>query len=95
MLRETYQSIISYLLTDQDNGVRRTLLNTEITKLCEFLGHQRTNDVILSHIITFLNNKQDFELRASFFDNIVQIAKFLGQQCSKILVSFHLLKKRF
>ena len=87
VLRDTFQTIISYLLTDQDNSVRRTLLMTDISTLCEFLGQTRTNDVILSHIITFLNNKYDFELRCSFFDNVIHIATFLGQSCSKILVS--------
>lgn len=43
------------------------------------------NDVILSHMVTFLNDKTDKHLRASFFDNFVDVAAFVGQQCSPIL----------
>lgn len=43
------------------------------------------NDVILSHMVTFLNDKTDKHLRASFFDNFVDVAAFVDQQCSPIL----------
>lgn len=43
------------------------------------------NDVILSHMVTFLNDKTDKNLRASFFDNFVNVASFVGSQCSPIL----------
>ncbi|KAI1294765.1 Phosphoinositide 3-kinase regulatory subunit 4 [Halotydeus destructor] len=87
-LKETelkFQMIISYILTDMDNAVRRTLLTSNISKLCVFLGVEKTNDVILSHIITFLNDKADFELRCCFFENIVPITTYLGSECSTIL----------
>ena len=80
-----FQEMISHLLTDPANEVKRVLLDTDVSKLCVFLGRAKTNDVILSHIITFLNDKDDFELRSSFFDNIVPIAAYLGSQSSSIL----------
>jgi phosphoinositide-3-kinase regulatory subunit 4 len=59
LLHEAFQLIVSNLLTDSDNNVRRTLLlNPEnCANLCVFFGRQKTNDVLLSHIITFLNDK--------------------------------------
>lgn len=59
LLHDSFQLIVSHLLTDQNNYVRRTLLSTSnsIAKLCVFFGRQKTNDIILSHIITFLNDK--------------------------------------
>lgn len=36
-------------------------------------------------MVTFLNDKTDKHLRASFFDNFVDVAAFVGQQCSPIL----------
>lgn len=36
-------------------------------------------------MVTFLNDKTDKHLRASFFDNFVDVAAFAGQQCSPIL----------
>lgn len=44
------------------------------------------NDLILSHMITFLNDKEDKNLRGSFFDAIVGVAAFVGWQCSDILI---------
>jgi len=36
-------------------------------------------------MVTFLNDKTDKHLRASFFDNFVNVAAFVDQQCSPIL----------
>lgn len=44
------------------------------------------NDLVLSHMITFLNDKDDQNLRGSFFDNIVPVATFVGWQCTGCLV---------
>lgn len=56
-LQDTFQFMASHLLTDLDNSVKRTLLSQNISKLCTFFGRQKTNDIMLSHIITFLNDK--------------------------------------
>lgn len=40
----------------------------------------------MSHIITFLNDKEDKNLRGTFFDCIVGIAAFVGWHCSPILL---------
>ncbi|RWS10687.1 hypothetical protein B4U79_02231 [Dinothrombium tinctorium] len=85
ILQETFQSIVSHLLTDPENSVKITLLSSDISKLCTFFGKQKTNDIILSHIVTFLNEKEGFELRCSFFDSVVPISTFLGSQSSPIL----------
>lgn len=78
VLQSVFQEMISRLLTDQVNDVRRALLDSRVSTLCTFLGRSKTHDVILSHIVTFLNDKSDYELRACFFDNVVPIAAFLG-----------------
>lgn len=36
-------------------------------------------------MVTFLNDKTDKHLRASFFDNFVNVVAFVDQQCSPIL----------
>lgn len=43
------------------------------------------NDVLLSHMITFLNDKENKELRGAFFDSIVGVAAYIGWHCSTIL----------
>ena len=74
------------LLTDSQNLVKQTLIESGISKLCEFFGKQKANDVILSHVITFLNDKEDKELRGSFFECIVDVAAYVGWYCSPILM---------
>lgn len=37
-------------------------------------------------MITFLNDKEDTNLRGTFFDCIVGVAAFVGWQCSDILI---------
>ncbi|XP_015367758.1 PREDICTED: phosphoinositide 3-kinase regulatory subunit 4 [Diuraphis noxia] len=84
-LQEMVQQSVSSLLTDSHNIVKQTLVNSNIIELCEFFGTQRANDVLLSHMVTFLNDKTDKHLRASFFDNFVNVVAFVDQQCSPIL----------
>lgn len=56
--------------------VKRAVLHN-ISALCIFLGRQRTNDVILSHMITYLNDR-DWLLRLAFFESIVDVAACAG-----------------
>lgn len=37
-------------------------------------------------MITFLNDKDDSQLRISFYENIVGVASFVGHECSPILL---------
>ena len=50
-----------------------------------FFGRQKANDVLLSHMITFLNDKQDWHLRGTFFDSIVGVASYVGWQSLAML----------
>ena len=56
-----------------------------VTKLAVFFGKPRAKDILLSHMITFLNDKEDARLRDSFYENIVGVSAFVGWQCSPIL----------
>lgn len=40
------------------------------------------HDVLLSHMNTFLNDKEAKELRASFFNCIVGVCAYIGLHCS-------------
>ena len=50
----------------------------DITRLCTFFGKQKTNDFLLPLIITFLNDRHDWELRCAFLNNIVGVSSFVG-----------------
>ncbi|XP_074653856.1 phosphoinositide 3-kinase regulatory subunit 4-like [Tubulanus polymorphus] len=84
-LHEMIQQKVVTLLSDPDNSVKQTLLENGITRLCVFFGRQKANDVLLSHMITFLNDKYDWHLRGAFFDSIVGVAAYVGWQSSTIL----------
>ena len=84
-LHEVIQSKVVNLLSDSENIVKQTLLEKGITRLCVFFGRQKANDVLLSHMITFLNDKQDWHLRAVFFDSIVGVASYVGWQSLAML----------
>lgn len=85
-LHDMLHQAVSNLLTDTQPIVKQTLMECGITKLCVFFGRQKANDLILSHMITFLNDKEDKSLRGSFFECIVGVAAFVGWQCSDILI---------
>ncbi|XP_033210037.1 phosphoinositide 3-kinase regulatory subunit 4 isoform X2 [Belonocnema kinseyi] len=85
-LHEMVQQSVSTLLTDPQNLVKQTLMENGINKLCVFFGKQKANDVLLSHVITFLNDKEDKQLRGSFFECIVGVAAYVGWHSSPILM---------
>ena len=74
------------LLADPVNAVKQALMEHSVMKLAIFFGKLKANDVLLSHMITFLNDKEDAQLRDSFYENIVGVAAFVGWQCSPILL---------
>lgn len=78
------QAVLS-LLTDTQPIVKQTLMESGICDLCAFFGKEKANDVILSHIMTFLND-DDKNLRGAFYDNIAGVAGYVGWQASDILV---------
>ncbi|KAF9450029.1 ARM repeat-containing protein [Macrolepiota fuliginosa MF-IS2] len=75
-LQAHIQEHLSALLVDSSSVIKRAVLR-DISSLCIFLGRQRTNDVLLSHMITYLNDR-DWLLRYAFFDSIVDVAACAG-----------------
>ena len=64
------------LLTDSDSSVRRAFLGS-VSSLCVFLGSAKANDIVISHLNTYLNDK-DWMLKCAFFHTIVGVATFVG-----------------
>jgi len=84
-LHEIVAQMVTLLLEDNSNCVKQVLVSKGAARLAVFFGRQRANDVLLSHMITFLNDKEDSHLRFCFYDNIAGVASFVGWQCSPIL----------
>lgn len=64
------------LLTDNDPSVRRAFLGS-VSSLCVFFGSAKANDVILSHLNTYLNDR-DWMLKCAFFETIVGVGAYVG-----------------
>lgn len=76
-LLEHFEVHTKALLTDSNASVRRAFLGS-VSSLCVFFGSSKANDVILSHLNTYLNDK-DWMLKCAFFHTIVGVAIFVGQ----------------
>lgn len=63
-------------MLDNVSDVKRAAL-TSVTQLCLVFGRYKTNEVLLSRMITYLNDK-DWRLRSAFLENIVSVAAFVG-----------------
>ncbi|KAI9673079.1 MAG: Serine/threonine-protein kinase [Trizodia sp. TS-e1964] len=75
-LVEYFETHTKALLTDPESSVRRAFLGS-VSSLCVFFGTAKANDVILSHLNTYLNDK-DWMLKCAFFETIVGVATFVG-----------------
>ncbi|CAE6379670.1 unnamed protein product [Rhizoctonia solani] len=75
-LHSAVQDVLTTALVDSASTVKRAVLHN-ISSLCVFFGRQKTNDVLLSHMITYLNGR-DWLLRYAFFDSIVGVAACVG-----------------
>ena len=84
-LHTMVQEKVVHLICDSENIVKQTLLSHGVAGLCVFFGRHKTSDVLLSHIVTFLNDKKDWHMRALFFDVIVDVMSYVGWSCDHIL----------
>ena len=75
-LQNAIQEHLITLLVDPSSVVKRAVLH-DVSSMCIFLGRQRTNDILLSHMITYLNDR-DWHIRYAFFNAIVDVAACAG-----------------
>ena len=81
MLSEIQASVDEHaaiLLVDSSANVKRAVLET-VSDLSAFFGRQRANETVLSHVMTYLNDR-DWSLRLAFFDGIVNVGAFMGMK---------------
>ena len=63
-------------MVDNDPAVRRAFLGS-VSSLCVFFGPPKANEVVLSHLNTYLNDK-DWILKCAFFETVVGVAAYVG-----------------
>nr|CAH8849108.1 unnamed protein product [Trichobilharzia regenti] len=88
ILKSCIQERLVALFSDTDPNVRLGLMNTHsLSSLASFFGRSRTNGTLLSHMITYLNDKVKPDLRAAFFRQVSPLATLIGAQSVTILRS--------
>ncbi|KAL4886666.1 hypothetical protein BJY04DRAFT_228458 [Aspergillus karnatakaensis] len=75
-LLDYFEAHTKALLTDTDAFVRRAFLGS-VPDLCVFFGNLKTNEVILSHLNTYLNDR-NWILKCAFFEAVVGVAAYVG-----------------
>ncbi|KRX84177.1 Eukaryotic initiation factor 4A, partial [Trichinella sp. T6] len=83
------QDMIVTLLCDPDYAVRKTLVRDSLRNLCGLLGQQKACDLLFSHIVTFLNEKQDWRLRCLFFQCCPIMITCIGSQSWCVLTPLY------
>lgn len=68
--------------------MKRVLVSTSgsLEGLCSYFGRVKSHDILLSHLITFLNDKDDWHLRAAFFRCVPGVASFIGWHAAPLLI---------
>lgn len=75
-LDSDFEHLCSILLTDSNPMVKISLVSN-ILPLCHYFGVEKTNDIILPHLITYLNDS-NYELRLTFLSSILKIGPYVG-----------------
>ncbi|KAJ1353124.1 hypothetical protein KIN20_009686 [Parelaphostrongylus tenuis] len=70
-LQKAISDIFEMLCSSQENSVRHCAVNrNSLEKLYTFFGRMNCGEILLRHMITFLNVKSDWRLRAAFFESL-------------------------
>lgn len=72
------------MLSEQPAAVKRAILS-DITTFCVLFGRVKTNEILLGHILTFLNDP-DWMLRCAFCESIVGVAGFVGSTATESFI---------
>ncbi|KAH3677232.1 hypothetical protein WICMUC_001813 [Wickerhamomyces mucosus] len=72
----SFETFATSILIDSDSNVKIALLRN-ILPLCSFFGQEKTNDLILSHLITYLNDR-NLLLRLSFIESVIGLSIYVG-----------------
>lgn len=80
-LHETISRWVVHITTDQSehsSPVKRALLG-DMTRLCNFFGLDGVMAFILPQILTFLNDRKDWQLRAALFAHLPAVCHIIGR----------------
>lgn len=73
--------------SSSSNAVKEALIRSDISKLCSFFTRHKTSEFLLPHMITILNEKTDWSVRAAFFDALCPVLTCIGWESVEIVKS--------
>ncbi|KAF2363453.1 WD40 repeat [Trinorchestia longiramus] len=85
-LCDSLQQVVTLLIMDPSNAVKRTFMHNTHGHLWTFFGLARANDLIMTHLITYLNDNQDYQLRRDFFECLHSNALMIGPYQGDIIL---------
>ncbi|KAK6460734.1 hypothetical protein DFJ63DRAFT_299564 [Scheffersomyces coipomensis] len=71
-----FKDLTLKILIDSNSYVKISLINN-ILPLCDYFGVDKTNDIILPHLISYLNDS-NYSIRLSFLSSVLEIAPFVA-----------------
>jgi phosphoinositide-3-kinase regulatory subunit 4 len=87
-LHETISRWVVHITTDQSehsSPVKRALLG-DMTRLCNFFGLDGVMAFILPQVLTFLNDRRDWQLRAALFEHLPSVCHIIGRAATEHFV---------
>ena len=80
LVREKINEHVTAIMTDISAEVKREFLSSSVIKLAPVLGPKYLADTVLKHMITYLNCKQDWQLRAEFYTCLPKVVNAIGSE---------------
>lgn len=87
-LQETVSRWVVHIATDQSehsSPAKRALLG-DLPRLCNFFGLDGVMAFILPQILSFLNDRKDWQLRASLFESLPSVCHIIGRAATEHFV---------
>ena len=83
-LRQRVRRWVVVLLSEASSLAKHVLIS-DLPRLCVFFGREQTRDVLMPHLITFLNDS-DWGLRDAFCAHVAAVGAFLGPDAAEGLI---------
>ena len=87
-LQETISRWVVHIATDQSEhcSFPKRAIISDLSRLCAFFGMEGVMSYILPQILSFLNERKDWQLRASLFEQLPAVCQCIGRAATEEFV---------
>jgi phosphoinositide-3-kinase, regulatory subunit 4 len=86
----TLQDIVSrwivHIATSEQSSAPKQALLKDLARLCSFFGRERVMEFILPQMLSFLNDRRDWQLRSSLLDYLAAPCSMIGRAATEHFV---------